>query len=196
MCVASAGVMPVAERMIVCRPAIDLERPEHPPLAVRRRLRQHEAAGEALARAEAFGSDLMAHRARHAVGGEPIVFVRARADRQVREDLAVPVGRRALSCATSACGRSRIRPRSRPPPADGRSFRAGPPPASTDRATSSPSSTRATTRRSTRPRPSASSGRCGTRCSRATSGTSCRDVPRAAGTGRIGHLRAGGSRQA
>ena len=56
----------------------------------------------------------MADRARHAVGGEPVVFGLAPA----------PIGRCAKTspgwpppspwCATSACGRSSIRPRSRP----------------------------------------------------------------------------------
>ena len=109
--------MPVAER-ISARPAgIDGERPEHPPRAALRGRVDDEAAGEALRRAEAIGPDLMADRARHAIGGEPVVFgSRPAPNRQVREDLAV-AGRPASPWSrTWACGRSSIRPRSRAPP--------------------------------------------------------------------------------
>ena len=143
------------------------------------------------------GSDLVAERARDAVGRE-LVLVASRL---------APIGRSAKTCPSRpprlrrvarhrhVADRALVLDGARSS-TGGRSFRAGPTPASTDRATSWPSSTRATTRRSTRPRPSASSGRCGTPRSCRRSGTApCRrerhaPAPAGCGARRAGHATA------
>jgi hypothetical protein len=113
MCKPSAGVMPVADRMIAVRPAIDLERPEHPPVAAARLGTDHEAAGEALA-----GTQPLRPRS-----GGTTCTTRRRRPAAARHLRLVPMGRCAKIsraarppapwCATSACGRSSTRSRSR-----------------------------------------------------------------------------------
>jgi hypothetical protein len=82
-------------------PGVDVERTEHPPLARRRRHAHHEPTGEALWRAEAVWRDLMADRARDAVGGEPVLFGLSCANRQMLEELAE------LAARSSTNGRHR-----------------------------------------------------------------------------------------
>ncbi len=104
----------------------------------------------------------MAQRARHAVGRQSIRRTRPLANRQVGEDLrrqrpgpARAVARhRHVADGALVLDRGRLRRMIE-------SSRGGPRPASTGRATSSPSSTRASARRSRRPRQPAWSGRCG-----------------------------------
>ena len=70
---------------------VDLERAERPAHAVRERRGDTEVAVEAVARAEPVGSDLMADRARDAVGGQSAErrLTGAPGDGQVREHLAL-----------------------------------------------------------------------------------------------------------
>ena len=115
MCGASACTKPVTERMIVLRPAsIGVGAEDDAGAAGRRRL-HHEAAVEALARAEPVGRDLVAHRARHAVSRQAMQLGAVLAgDGQVREHLAVAAGRLGDRAATSACDTWRTRPGSPP----------------------------------------------------------------------------------
>ena len=155
---------------------VDLERAEDRPglvdprgLAERPHGAHDVAAGEARRRSQLLAGDLVTDGAGHAVVREPVVPGGARSHRQVREDLALSPSRRSLRCAPSACGTWNTRPESRPRRPGDRAFPVAPPPASTDRAPSWPSSTRASSRRSTRLRRTASAGRCDTPCSRRTS---------------------------
>jgi hypothetical protein len=68
-----------------------LVRSEQLPPAVRRWLHQDEPTVEALTCSQAVRGNLVAQRARHAIGHEPIVFERSRPERQMREDSAGPV---------------------------------------------------------------------------------------------------------
>ena len=95
----------------------------------------------------ALGADLVAQRARDAVRRELVlVGVSRPAARRAaeREDLAARRPARVPSCAPSACGRSRTRPESRRHATGDPASRGARTPASTGRATSWPSSTRAT----------------------------------------------------
>ena len=141
------------------------------PRVASRRCLDDEAPVEALASAEPLGrrSDGTRRTTRRRRPARPSLA--SAANGRCAKTLTVLAPKLEPRSAGSACGRSSTRLRSpRPTPCD-RSSRGGRSPASTDRATSSPSCWRANRTRSTRLRRTRSAGRCGTRRSGLTSGT-------------------------
>ena len=169
-CSASVGSKPVADRMMVVIPRSILKGPNIGllPCAPGRRRggrrRNDVAAGEAGGRAEILVGDLMADRAGDAVVREAIGSIALARDGQVVEHAAFDaveprlgarhrhMARRAL-VLNRRCRRRVIE-----------SLPAARRPASTDRATNWPSSTRASSRRSTRLLPPACASRCDRPC--------------------------------
>ena len=116
---------------------------------------------EGLRRAQAHRLNLVTHRARHAIGGFRMALL-VLVQRKVRENFRLlrPSTRRGN--ASPACGTWSTHPEYRQPVPDDRCSRAARCPASTGRATSSPSHWPATRSQSKCPRRRASSTRCGT----------------------------------